>query len=274
MSLLWGMIGLIGLTGCAPLQLKDRADHILQAQGFQPVQGQVTLKAWLRTGPTSSATPLRRLRVYIEGDGAAWWSHTLPPTDPTPGFSVALDLAASDAHTDVAYLARPCQYLNAQTRAMCPHSWWTDARHGTEVQSQMQQRLDLMIAQSGAGQLELIGHSGGGTMAVLLAATRRDVACLVTLAAPLDLQAWTGHHRVAPLHLSQDPALLPSGQPTAPAAYLFGERDGVVPAHTIGRYAQRLKPGQLVVMPEWGHTRGWSHRDAWQAHTGCMAALP
>jgi esterase/lipase len=42
---------------------------------------------------------------------------------------------------------------------------------------------------SGASRLRLVGYSGGGVMAMLLAARRDDVAQVVTIAAPLRLAA-------------------------------------------------------------------------------------
>lgn len=170
-------------------------------------------------------------------------------------------------------MARPCQYLTEQARSTCPASWWTQARYGEAVKTQMHSLLDHLLAQSGAQQLELIGHSGGGTLAVLLAAERKDVACLVTLASPLDLQAWTAHHRVAPLHLSKDPALLPEGLLTVPAAYFFGERDTVVPLSTLGRFASKASPEQVVVMPHFGHTHEWAEQGQWLKKVACLASL-
>jgi pimeloyl-ACP methyl ester carboxylesterase len=269
-----------GLMGCSqlPTDSRERPDALLGRLGFQSLEVEPTLKSWLRsrdvsvnrTDSVASTARPRRLRVYIEGDGAAWWSHRLPPADPTPTSSVVLHLAASDPQVDVAYLARPCQYLSAQSRAGCPHEWWTSARYGPEVIAQTQRLLDALVQRSGAQGLELIGHSGGGTVAVLAAAERQDVTCLVTLAAPLDIDAWTTHHQVARLHRSLNPSALPAGQPAAPAVHLFGERDTVVPVGTLGGYAHKLLPRQIMVMPGWGHTEGWRWRTQWQSQVGCL----
>ncbi len=269
------LVGLAFLAGCAHWGHEPHATltATLRQHDFHAVQTQPHLHGWLRTAPTFPHQPLPRLRVYIEGDGAAWWAKTLPPADPTPKTSTARQLAVADPYPWVAYMARPCQYLSDPARSTCPVAWWTEARYGEAVKSQMHSLLDRLLAQTGAQQLELIGHSGGGTLAVLLAAERKDVACLVTLGSPLDLQAWTAHHRVAPLHLSQDPALLPDGLLTAPAAYLFGERDAVVPVSTLGRFASKARPEQVVVMPRFGHTHEWTEPRQWLKKAACLASL-
>lgn len=59
---------------------------------------------------------------------------------------------------------------------------------------------------SNGQQLVLIGHSGGGTLAMLMAESREDVAAIVTLAGNLDVGAWTEHHHYSPLLGSLNPA--------------------------------------------------------------------
>ena len=55
-------------------------------------------------------------------------------------------------------------------------------------------------------QLVLIGHSGGGTLAMLMAESRDDVVAIVTLAGNLDVSAWSQHHQYSPLLGSLNPA--------------------------------------------------------------------
>lgn len=272
-SFFWSLVLFLGLNACSHFQDQHEAGLAsrLAAHGFQRME-HATLVAWLRQGPHPAGTASKRLRVYIEGDGAAWWLQKFPPSDPTPVVSLAVHWVLSEHRMDLAYLARPCQYLAAPDRQACPPDWWTQARYGPAVHAQMQRMLDDLKSQSGAQQLELIGHSGGGTMAVLLAAQRQDVACLAVLAAPLDLQAWTSHHRVAPLSGSLDPALLSADQLSAPAVYLWGEHDTVVPAHTVGRFALKVKQASMVVIPGWGHTQGWAQREPWQSRISCLSA--
>lgn len=232
----------------------------LPAHRFEPVDSAPMVRAWVRYAnlPASGATNSEAvLRIYLEGDGAAWWAHRLAPADPSPSTSVALRLAVSDAHRPVAYLARPCQFLDAVQRQSCPIEWWTSARWGPQVLAQAQQAIDALKRVSGAQRLQLIGHSGGGTLAVLLAASRSDVGCLVTLASPLDIDAWADHHRVARLQGSLNPADLSVAASSSVAVHFFGDRDATVPVSAAGRYAQRLLHGQIVVMTGHGHTEGW-----------------
>jgi pimeloyl-ACP methyl ester carboxylesterase len=221
------------------------------------------------------------LHVYLEGDGAAWWAQRLPPADPTPRRSVALPMAQDDPHPSVAYLARPCQFLTAASRQDCPVSWWTTGRWSESVVSITAQALERLRQTSGAHELVLVGHSGGGTLALLVAARRRDVRCVVTLASPLDLQAWAQEQGMTPLTDSLNPADLP--MPVAPGVqerHLQGAVDRVVPVSATGRFSTRLLPEQRRVMPHQGHTQGWVQqwRQAWEAQTplatwlqGCLA---
>lgn len=56
----------------------------------------------------------------------------------------------------------------------------------------------------------LVGHSGGGVLATLIAQRSPQVTAVVTLAAPLDTDRWTASHGYSPLYDSINPAQLPS----------------------------------------------------------------
>ena len=73
-------------------------------------------------------SPVGTLTVYIEGDGAPWGTPYHPPRDPTPREPLALALANADSAPGVAWLARPCQYLNHRALLDCDMSYWTARR--------------------------------------------------------------------------------------------------------------------------------------------------
>jgi hypothetical protein len=267
---LWAYGAIMGLMGCAlPASFGvERGLRELSQKGFVPVESSSQVKAWLKrhdatTGPGSQAI----LHVYLEGDGAAWWAQRLPPVDPTPRTSVALPLALEDPHASVAYLARPCQFLPASPRPVCPVQWWTGERWGEAAISLTHQALDRLRQDSGARELVLVGHSGGGTLALLAAARRTDVRCVVTIASPLDLQAWTEGQGMSLLSGSLNPADLPVLAGSFQERHLQGDEDLVVPASSIGRYVGRVRPEHVLRVPMQGHSQGWVQR--WRsAHRG------
>jgi hypothetical protein len=199
-----------------------------------------------------AAAPL--LTVYIEGDGAAWQSAYRPPVDPTPTRPVVLEMVSADPAPAVGYLARPCQFLDAPALADCPVALWTGDRFSPEVMTRMAQALDQLKHASGAKQLRLIGYSGGGVIATLLAGRRKDVVSLATVAAPLRVAAWTAHHNVSRL-TGDDPDAL--SLPLPPATHWIGADDAVVPAALIAAYVARTG-GRLVVVPGYDHSCCWS----------------
>lgn len=194
------------------------------------------------------------LTVYIEGDGAPWATPFHPPRDPTPDRPLALILAHADPSPSVVYLGRPCQYLDAIALSACDSAWWTTKRFAPEVVAAYEEALNVVKQRYGANRLKLVGHSGGGVIATLLAYRRSDIEQLVTLGAPLALAEWTTLHDIAPLGDASDPAQQIGSLPSA--VHLVGERDSTVPPAIVESFV-RKKGGRLRVIPGYGHACCW-----------------
>jgi hypothetical protein len=244
---------LLFLGGCASLDDGRRRVEVETGNGgFARVvadSGPHQVLALLR-----SRAAAETLTVYLEGDGAAWPGRWQPPLDPTPDRALVLDMAVQDASSQVAYLARPCQYLDALALAACPVELWTRRRYSDPAVAAMDAALAALKRASGASRLQLVGYSGGGVMALALAARRADVTRVVTVAAPLRVGAWVAHHGLTPLE-GVDPDALVSAP--VPAVHFVGERDEVVPVDIVAPYARRTG-AKLVVVPGFDHHCCWS----------------
>ncbi|MCC6657171.1 MAG: alpha/beta hydrolase [Rhodocyclaceae bacterium] len=196
------------------------------------------------------------LTVYIEGDGAPWPSAFRPPRDPTPLRPLALALAARDPAPAAAYLGRPCQYLDDERRKGCDAAWWSGRRFSPEAVSAMDEAVTWLKARAGAQRVRLIGHSGGGVIAALLAMRRDDVAGLATVAAPLSLGEWTAAHGLTPLEQALDP-LTRAGTLPAGAVHFAGAGDAVVPPSIVGAFVRR-RGGRLEVIAGFDHDCCWA----------------
>lgn len=203
--------------GWNPALLKGR-DFDLQA--FAPVR----------------MTTARRLHVYIEGDGLAWLDRHTPSFAPTPQDPSALRLAMADASATAIYLARPCQYVQGQAFRHCDPRYWTGHRFAVELVDAMDEALDQLVSAFGTSELMLIGYSGGGAMATLLAARRSDVVGLVTVSGVLDTRTWTRDARTHDLSGSLNPAAFAARLRDVPQWHFVGERDTVVPPTVLDAF--------------------------------------
>ncbi len=256
-----GAAALALLAACAvvptPEDRRQRADTLAAQRGWRPVAiaaGGFDLLAYLPERTTARDT----LTVYIEGDGLAWLSDDMPSADPTPLTPVALAMALAQPRGAAAYLSRPCQYLRPQ--AACRRALWTDRRFAPEVVAAMNQAIGVLKTRFGASRLVLVGYSGGGAIAALVAARREDVARLVTVAGNLDTDAWTGLHRVAPLEGSLNPALASARLAGVAQLHLIGERDQVMPAAIAGAYAAHFPS---TARPALRLIAGYDHACCW-----------
>lgn len=257
---LLGAAFLLLLGACAgPGGSRESAVQWSASSGFRPLPVEADgfqLFSLLRNGGDETLT------IYIEGDGAAWATPFHPPRDPTPHRSTTLQMARNDRSPSVAYLARPCQYLDAAALASCPARLWIEHRFSPEAVAAMGQAVDRLKLAAGARRLRLVGHSGGGVIAALLAAERRDVSLLVTVAAPLALTDWAKAQDLSPLDGSLDPMALPIRPDAAPALHLAGADDRVVPPGIIARHV-RKHGGRLQIVEGFGHECCWE--SGWQS---------
>ena len=201
------------------------------------------LESTLIKGPAFDLQTWRRvdgsgpLTVYIEGDGFAYLDQRTPSSDPTPRDPIGLRLAAADPGPAVLYIARPCQFVR-DTR--CSARDWTVDRFSERV-------IAAIDAALGPQQrpLILVGYSGGGVIAAQLATRRRDVARLITVAAPVDLDRWTRRLDLSPLeHAAIDVRV--------PHVAFAGQLDATVPLDTA-----TLPGARQIVVP------GFDHRCCW-----------
>jgi len=225
----------------------------LDVEGFARVPLRVEKFDLFALVRQSAAT--ETLSIYIEGDGAPWAAH-YPPHDPTPSDPIALALAKSDPSPSLAWLARPCQYLEAPALAGCDSAYWTVRRFAPEVISAYDTAVTQLKNRSGARRVRLVGYSGGGVIAVLLAMRRDDVEAVITVSAPLAVTDWAAWHRSTPLTGSLDPAREP-GRARAPGVHFAGASDKTVPAGIIAAYV-KSKGGRLEEIPGFDHECCWA----------------
>ena len=194
----------------------------------------------------------RRLHVYLEGDGTPWLGG-LPARDPTPRQPLALALMARDTTASI-YLGRPC-YHGVGDGAKCPAALWTSARYSETVVASMAAAMRRLVAADGVEEIVWFGYSGGGSLAVLLAPRLPQSVAVVTVAANLDIDAWTDLH--GDLRLTG--SLNPARQPPLPARivqiHYAGGRDRLVPVEVVRRGA--TGSARIVVMPRFDHVCCW-----------------
>ena len=195
--------------------------------------------------------------VYIEGDGKGWRSRSRLSKDPTPAAPVGLRLALQDSRPGLIYLARPCQYVRPELLERCQPSLWSSARYSEHVVEAMN-RAVTAAKHAQSDRLTLVGYSGGGVIATLLASRRSDVDRLVTVAAPLDTKIWVEHHRVSPLTESLNPRTSATAG-SAREFHFHGKRDQIVPPEVIKPYIrQAARAGvRFFTLAEYDHNCCW-----------------
>lgn len=250
------------LGACALLESPtESTQRIATDAGFSSIElPDPRLRGFLK-GTAASAT-VRSVTVYVESDGAPWRMPDEPPFDPTPQKPMVLRMAIVDPGSAVAYLGRPCQYLPPEQLAECDPGLWMRRRFGEDAVSAMDAAVSRIKDRSGASTVNLVGYSGGGAMAALIAARRTDVRCLVTIAAPLDTSAWTAALKVSPLSYSLNPADFAQKLGPVHQTHFRGRKDTMVPPATSRRFLDQSPSATVIDKDRYDHQCCWS--DDWK----------
>lgn len=197
-----------------------------------------TLHAVERTGNGNHA------HVFIEGDGRPWRAGgRIISDDPTPRHTPMLDWMLR-VPAPALYLGRPCYFQ--QPTQDCHPLLWTYARYSETVVTSMHSALLHWLEEHPhIEELTLTGHSGGGILALLLAERIPEVRNVLTIAAPVDVDAWSDLHGYGRLFGSINPAAQTAWRPDVTRLLLYGQKDSQVPAAVFAPAAGKI-PGAKV----------------------------
>jgi len=196
------------------------------------------------------------LHVYLEGDGSPWVNHAKIANDPTSRTPLMLRLMAQDGWASI-YLGRPCYHGYSNTPP-CTPGLWTDARYSGKVIASMVEVLDKLISADVIESLVFFGHSGGGTLAVLLAERFSETKAVITIAGNLDIDAWAEMHHYTKLQRSLNPASRPALDPRIHQLHLIGERDTNITPQLIEGFESRQQNSELIVVSDFDHVCCWA----------------
>lgn len=250
------------LTGCAAGKtssgltvLAERgADYGFQAVNFT---GPKFTLAGLIKGRSGTSDDLV---VYLEGDGRGVVRGRVT-ADPTPSRAMGFELASSDPAPAVLYLARVGQFQPSQTGQKY-QAYWSNKRLSEESVQAADRAVSEAKARLGAKRIHLVGYSGGGGLAILLAERRSDVVTLATVAGLLDTSWWVREKNFQPLEGSLNPADQAMVLAGLPQVHFYGSEDAIIPPRMSAHF-KTLAPFTNFRRVEVGtnHWKGWP--DMW-----------
>ncbi len=241
LSLLILIFFALAAAGCArqvpSRDLRLTMARTLAGQELEPVRFDSQPFELFGYAALTDACQGQNIHVYIEGDGLAWLTPSTVSEDPTPLTPTGLKLAAKDPHACRVYLARPCQYISGKG---CGKAVWTRRRFSNEVIQSYHQVLDQMAGEVHPSSFTVVGYSGGGAVAAILAARRPDVSTLVTVAGNLDTDFWTRSRGISPLKEALNPADFAETLEKKRQYHFIGGRDRIVGQDVFLSFARKV----------------------------------
>ncbi len=194
------------------------------------------------------------VHVYLDGDGTPWEKHRWVTDDPTARNPIILEMMVQDSSPAV-LLGRPCYYGLGGGKP-CRSKFWTSHRYSPEIVSSMVKALVFWLEKHDFNKIILIGYSGGGALAMLMAPKINQLETVVTIAANLDIDAWVQLHRYSPLSGSLNPAELTISDKIK-LIHLIGGQDRVAPVSIIKKIAKNNNHSIFIEFPQFDHFCCW-----------------
>ncbi|MBR2274335.1 MAG: alpha/beta hydrolase [Alphaproteobacteria bacterium] len=235
----WFLLGILLLCGCHSVSIPDTFSY----RHFKA--GEFTLAGWQK-----ELSPHDFVKIYIEGDGAAFDAYGQPTSDPTPRGILMREIAFGDSHDNVLYLARPCQFVRDEK---CLQKYWTTARFAPEVVEAMSRVISKV---SHGRPVVLVGFSGGAQIAGLVAVLHPNlkVRQIITIGGNLDHSAWTAYHHLPALTQSLNLADYKEAFQKIRQTHYVGEKDDIIPPFLIREFAAQET---IVDVKGAQHSQGW-----------------
>lgn len=257
-----GFLFLACSTGIDPKERFFRTQQIAAQKEWGPLTihtDTYVLKAFVPQKKSQS----ENITIFIEGDGFAWLNKNQPSDNPTPKNPVALKIALSLNNPYSAYLSRPCQNVFDDEFADCTKDVWTAKSFSDKTILSINQGIDQIKKLFGATKITLVGYSGGGVIALLVALERNDISRIITVASNIDTDTWTELHHLTPLN-GKNPALFSRELTNIPQVHYSGNNDEIVPPQISEEYVKHFaEPSNITRIP----VENFSHGCCWENTT-------
>jgi hypothetical protein len=267
-KILLTLLSVMSLSACGmETDLKQQSASRIARPAFmieRNIQaGMFSLQAWERMHKRNTTAT-----IYIEGDSinqvdtkAGLISSNLPGINSTPAMPLGLYLASRDKSSNLAYLARPCQYIKMPEEKGCASAYWQEKRFTPEVMSSYEKALDDIKARYDVTGFHIVGYDGGANIAAVLAAKRTDILSLRTVAGNLNPDFATDHSNHKTLASNSVLAIDYATMLTnVPQHHFIGAADGVITPGIYHSYRQMLGLSECVsysLVQDADHSRGW-----------------
>lgn len=212
-------------------------------------------------------TDRKTLHVYLDGDGTPWQQRWIAG-DPTSRNPITLKLMEQDSEPAI-LLGRPCYHGFSDTEP-CHNKFWTSHRYSKPVVESMAAALQQWLETTDFDEIVLVGYSGGGTLAMLIAPYIDKIKAIVTVASNLDVKAWSEFHGYLPISDSLNPAVGPELPPMIRQFHLAGGKDDNVPLFIIETFARTHSRAQAIIYSNFDHQCCWV--EAWPSILGKIQA--
>lgn len=225
---------------------------IIQSQGFEIVTYQ------------KIQNPSSEYIFYIEGDGLIFDKVRYQITkDPTPNSIFLIELANMDMRDNIVYVARPCQFIDIDSSDVCKdNKLWTSHRYSPKIISVMR---DVINKISLGKNYQLIGFSGGGGIASLIAKDSNNISSLVTIAGNIDHVSFNEYQNSAHMTGSLNPVDYAKELAKIPQIHYSGSRDRVVVSSLLEQAVNKIKKTKNanknihhITIKGAGHDSGWA----------------
>ena len=199
---------------------------------YQPVKTKnVTLATWRK-----DVKPFKKLRIYIDGNA---FTTGFTKKRPEMYSNVAMQLALKDDFPSIAYLGRPCYFIDQD---VCQPIVWEQGKYAPEVIDEMKMVIQNWQKKYNLAEIEFVGYDGGAALALSLATRLKNVKVtrVVTIAGILDPKVDAMYRDEDILPDSVNPAnetYLVSG---IPQIHYVGGKDKVVPIAFTQNFVKKL----------------------------------
>ena len=266
---LLSVASILALTACGTVTdvRQQNANHIARPAFMVDrtvPAGQFGLKAWERMHQRGAPAT-----IYIEGDSLSdieidqLDKKGLLGLQSTPKNPVGLSLASRDKAVNLAYLARPCQYLKNPTAKGCSAKYWKENRFGPEVMEAYDTALNDIKARYDITEFHIVGYNGGANIAAVMAATRSDIKTLRTVAGDLNPK-FNDAHNPAPVAPTAVLAIDYAAELSQiPQHHFIGAADEVVTPGIYHSYRQALGLSDCIsysLVQDADHVYGWTEK--------------